>query len=51
MAVTLPNGTQITYLVDGQNHRIGKKINGTLVQAFYIRMVCGPSPSWTAVIP
>lgn len=34
MAVTLPDNTQITYLVDGQNRRIGKRINGTLVQGF-----------------
>ncbi|MBI3963156.1 MAG: RHS repeat-associated core domain-containing protein [Deinococcus sp.] len=34
MAVTLPNGRQITYLVDGQNRRIGKQVNGPLVQGF-----------------
>lgn len=33
-AVTLPDNTQITYLIDGQNRRIGKQINGTLVQGF-----------------
>ena len=32
--VTLPNGTQIEYVIDGQNRRIGKKINGALVQGF-----------------
>jgi RHS repeat-associated protein len=32
--VALPDGTAITYLVDGQNRRIGKKVNGTLVQGF-----------------
>jgi RHS repeat-associated protein len=32
--VTQPDGTQITYLVDGQNRRIGKEVNGTLVQGF-----------------
>jgi YD repeat-containing protein len=32
--VTLPNGTAITYIIDGQNRRIGKKINGTLVESF-----------------
>lgn len=31
---TLPGGTVIDYLIDGQNRRIGKKVNGTLVQAF-----------------
>jgi len=33
-AVTLPSGMQITYLIDGRNRRIGKQINGTLVQGF-----------------
>lgn len=32
--VTLPNSTQIAYLVDGRNRRIGKQVNGTLVQGF-----------------
>lgn len=34
LAMTLPDGTQIEYVVDGQNRRIGKKVNGTLVQGF-----------------
>jgi len=32
--VTLPSGTAITYLIDGQNRRVGKKINGALVESF-----------------
>jgi len=32
--VTLPDTTQIDYLHDGRNRRIGKKVNGTLVQGF-----------------
>jgi RHS repeat-associated protein len=32
--VTFPNTTKIEYVIDGQNRRVGKKINGTLVQAF-----------------
>jgi RHS repeat-associated protein len=32
--VTLPDGTLIEYLVDGQNRRVGKKVDGSLVQAF-----------------
>jgi YD repeat-containing protein len=32
--VTLPSGTQIEYVIDGQNRRIGKRVNGTLVQGF-----------------
>jgi RHS repeat-associated protein len=33
-AVSLPGGPQIAYIVDGQNHRIGKKVNGTLVKGW-----------------
>lgn len=32
--VTLPNGTAIQYLVDPQNRRVGKKVNGVLAQGF-----------------
>ncbi|MGR9115608.1 MAG: RHS repeat domain-containing protein, partial [Gammaproteobacteria bacterium] len=32
--VVLPSGVQIDYLIDGQNRRIGKKVNGALVQGF-----------------
>ena len=32
--VTLPDGRTIEYVVDGRNRRIGKKVNGTLVQGF-----------------
>ncbi|WAM22762.1 MAG: right-handed parallel beta-helix repeat-containing protein (plasmid) [Candidatus Methanoperedens sp.] len=31
---TLPDGKQIEYIVDGQNRRIGKKVNSVLVQGF-----------------
>ena len=34
MAVTLPTGTQISYLIDGSNRRVGKQINGALAQGF-----------------
>jgi RHS repeat-associated protein len=30
----LPDGTQIVYVIDGKNRRIGKKVNGQLVQGF-----------------
>jgi RHS repeat-associated protein len=33
-SVTLPDGRQIQYLIDGNNRRMGKKVDGTLVQAF-----------------
>jgi RHS repeat-associated protein len=32
--VTLPDGQQISYVVDGDNRRIGKRVNGTLVEGF-----------------
>jgi len=32
--VTLPNGTAIDYVIDGQNRRIGKKRNNVLEQGF-----------------
>jgi len=31
ISVTLPSATAISYLVDGDNRRIGRKVNGTLV--------------------
>lgn len=34
ISVILPNGTQIGYVIDGKNRRIGKKVNGSLVQGF-----------------
>lgn len=33
-AVTLPGDISIEYVIDGQNRRIGKKVNGGLVQGF-----------------
>lgn len=33
-SVTLPDGTQIEYVIDAQNRRVGKKVNGSLVQGF-----------------
>ena len=32
--VNLVDGTKITYVIDGANRRIGKKVNGTLTQGF-----------------
>jgi YD repeat-containing protein len=32
--VLMPNGDQIEYLIDGRHRRVGKKLNGVLVQQF-----------------
>ncbi len=37
LAVTRPDGTTIEYLIDGRNRRVGKKVNGVLVQGFLYR--------------
>ncbi|MCA1805465.1 MAG: RHS repeat protein [Xanthomonadaceae bacterium] len=34
LQVNLPGGMPIDYLIDGQNRRIGKQVNGSLVQGF-----------------
>jgi RHS repeat-associated protein len=41
--VTLPDGTAIDYLVDGQNRRIGKKVNGVMVEGFLYRNQLQPA--------
>ena len=33
-SVELPDGRKIDYLIDGRNRRIGKKVNGVLIQGF-----------------
>ena len=38
----LPDGTQIDYLIDGQHRRIGKKVNGTLVQGLLYQNALSP---------
>jgi RHS repeat-associated protein len=40
--VTLPNATQIDYVIDGRNRRIGKKANGALVQGFLYQNQLAP---------
>jgi RHS repeat-associated protein len=34
LGVNRSDGTQIEYVVDGRNRRVGRKVNGTLVQGF-----------------
>jgi RHS repeat-associated protein len=41
--VTFPDNTTIMYVIDGRNRRIGKKINGTLVQGFLYEDQLKPS--------
>jgi RHS repeat-associated protein len=41
--VTLANGTNIDYVIDGQNRRIGKKVNGALVESFLYRNQLQPA--------
>lgn len=38
----LPNGTDIRYLIDGKKRRIGKEINGNLVQGFLYQNQLSP---------
>ncbi len=40
--VVLPGGVTIEYLIDGQNRRIGKKVNGVLVQGFLYKDQLNP---------
>ncbi|MCK5178755.1 MAG: RHS repeat-associated core domain-containing protein [Candidatus Omnitrophica bacterium] len=42
MDVTLPDGTNISYVIDGQNRRIGKRVNGSLVQGFLYKDQLNP---------
>ena len=42
LGVTLPSNTQVEYVVDGQNRRVGRKVNGVVVQGFLYRDALGP---------
>jgi RHS repeat-associated protein len=42
ISVNLPSGDNIEYFTDSEGHRIGKKVNGTLVQAFLYRSGLSP---------
>jgi RHS repeat-associated protein len=41
--VGLPNGTVIDYVIDGQNRRVGKKVNGVMVEGFLYRSQVQPA--------
>lgn len=34
IAVTLPNATHLSYIIDAENNRVGKEVNGVLVSGF-----------------
>jgi RHS repeat-associated protein len=40
--VTLPGGTIIDYVIDGQNRRVGKKVDGVLTQGFLYKDQLNP---------
>ncbi len=42
LSATLPGGTVLEYVIDGQNRRIGKKVNGILVQGFLYESQLNP---------
>ncbi len=42
VSVTLPDGTEIEYLIDGRNRRIGKRVDGSLVQGFLYKDMLNP---------
>jgi YD repeat-containing protein len=41
-AATLPDGTEIEYVIDAQHRRIGKKVNGVLVQGLFYKDQLNP---------
>jgi RHS repeat-associated protein len=40
--VTLPDGRTVSYVIDGMNRRVGKQVDGTLVQGFLYRDALNP---------
>jgi len=42
VSVTLPDGALIEYLIDGRNRRIGKQVDGVLVQGFLYKDMLNP---------
>jgi RHS repeat-associated protein len=42
LSVTLPSGTLVEYLIDGQNRRVGKKVNGALTKQWIYRDQLSP---------
>jgi RHS repeat-associated protein len=42
-SIALPDGTQVEYVIDGRNRRVGKKVNGALVQGFLYAGALAPA--------
>ena len=42
LEVSLADGTQIQYIIDGQNRRVGKQVNGSLIQGFLYKDQLNP---------
>ena len=42
ITAVLPDGTQLDYLIDGQNRRVGKMVDGVLTQGFLYRDQLNP---------
>jgi RHS repeat-associated protein len=42
ISVSLPNGTRIEYGIDGQNRRVGKRVNGALVRRWLYQNQLSP---------
>ena len=42
LSMTLPDGTLIEYVIDGLNRRVGRKVDGVLVQAFLYHDLLNP---------
>jgi len=42
LCVDLPDGNRIDYVIDGLNRRVGKKVNGMLVQGFLYKDALNP---------
>lgn len=42
MQVSLPGSLTLDYIIDGENRRIGKKVNGALVQGFLYKDLLNP---------
>ena len=41
-SVTLPDSTTIDYVIDGRDRRVGKKVDGALVQGFLYKDALNP---------